>query len=159
MPNLRSAKNSDSKQLIHLIDTVYREYGDQICLEGADQDLLDLATHYEQAGGAFVVLQDGGQVVGSHAVKIVDPAKSLCTFRRLYLLKEYRGGRWGDLLMSWAIDWASEQGLKRVVFWSDVRFKRAHQFFTRFDFEKTGRQRTMNDGVEPYDEYEFEKSL
>ena len=36
---IRRAYNSDSARIISLIDDVYREYGDEIYLEGADKDL------------------------------------------------------------------------------------------------------------------------
>jgi hypothetical protein len=46
-----------------LIDAVYHEYGDRLCLENADRDLLDIDAHYIKAGGAFVVLDDAGVYV------------------------------------------------------------------------------------------------
>ena len=36
-----------------LIDAVYHEYGDRLCLENADRDLLDIEAHYMKAGGAY----------------------------------------------------------------------------------------------------------
>ena len=40
--SIRPATREDEPELIRLIDEVYREYGDEIDLEGYDRDLLDV---------------------------------------------------------------------------------------------------------------------
>jgi putative acetyltransferase len=136
-----------------LIDSVYREYGDRLYPADADRDLLDIDRHYVQPGGAFVVLEAAGQVRGTHAV-LPDPAQpGVCVFRRLYLAATLRGGPWGQQLMHWAIDWARTRAMRRVEFWSDTRFTRAHAFFARFGCQRDGRIRSMHDGWMPYQEY------
>ena len=96
---LRPFRPEDREGVIALIDGVYREYGDQVCLENADADLLDIPEHYLATGGSFVVLDDGGRIRGSHAIVPLDETLRLCTFRRLYLDAELRGGEWGQRLM------------------------------------------------------------
>lgn len=61
----------------------------------------------------------------------------------------------GNILMNWTIVEVRRLGLKRVEFWSDSRFKRAHQFFGRFGFRRDGRERQMDDGAMPYSEHFF----
>ena len=55
--------------------------------------------------------------------------------------------------MQIAIDWAVETGFERVEFWSDTRFQRAHRFFEKFGFQRSGEVRTMNDSHQEYQEY------
>ena len=69
MMQLRPARPEDQAAIMALIDAVYHEYGDRLCLENADRDLLDIDAHYVKAGGAFVVLDDAGRVRGTHAVR------------------------------------------------------------------------------------------
>lgn len=147
--------------IIQLIDSVYQEHGDSICLENADQDLTDIPQRYRNAGGEFVVLEDAEafQVWGCHAVLPLDHQPGLCTFRRLYLSRKLRGQGWGLQLMNWALQWSLEHGFHTVEFWSDSRFQRAHQFFESLGFRRDGRVRSMNDGHLPYEEYFFWKSL
>ena len=90
---LRVADSQDRQRVIHLIDGVLREYGDEICLTGADQDLMDITGHYEQLGGAFVVLDDEGKIRGTHAVVPDDTRHDVCFLRRLYLEQALRGSR------------------------------------------------------------------
>lgn len=153
--HIRPATSEDGPAVAALIEGVYAEYGELLCLEGADSDLLDLEANYTGKSGEFVVLDDDGRVRGSHAMVPIEGRPGLCTFRRLYLDPELRGGEWGQQLMDWAIERATEHGFDRVEFWSDVRFERAHQFFKRFGFQSDGTSRVMNDGVTPYSEYFF----
>lgn len=155
MIHLRAARREDQEAIMALIDTVYREYGDRLCPEGADSDLLDIDRHYVQLGGAFIVLDDMGQVRGTHAVVPEATRAGVCVFRRLYLEATWRGGPWGYWLMQWAIEWGQARGMQRVEFWSDTRFTRAHAFFARFGCQRDGRIRTMHDGWMPYQEYFF----
>ena len=46
MLELRIAKTSDQPGITDLIRRVYHEYGEQLCLDGADSDLLNIATNY-----------------------------------------------------------------------------------------------------------------
>ncbi len=154
---LRPAKNSDSQQIIQLIDAVYSEYNDTVCLDGAEKDLLDIEDAYRAVGGEFWVLIQDDMVVGTHGALPCEsetaPDLKVCQFKRLYLAQTLRGTQWGHHLMQVTIDWARDVGFERVEFWSDTRFKRAHQFFTKFGFQRDGRSRDMDDGVEPYSEY------
>lgn len=158
-PLLRPFDLADRDGVIALIDGVYREHGDCVCLDNADSDLLDIPGRYLAAGGIFVVLDDDGVIRGSHAVLPLEGRPGVCTFRRLYMSPELRGTGWGGRLMQWAFDWARGQGLSRVEFWSDVRFTRAHRFFRRLGFEHDGRTREMHDGVMPYKEFFFFRDL
>ena len=156
---LRPFQTRYQKGVIALIDKVLREYGDRVFLEGLDKDLTDIDLHYFDRGGAFVVLEDSGEIVGTHAVLPLLQKPGVAVFRRLYLSPTCRGTGLGSQLMQWALDWARENGFKRVEFWSDKRFHRAHSFFTRFQFRTTGEERKMNDSWAPYEEYFFYKDL
>lgn len=156
---LRPFTPADTPGIIALIDGVYREHGDAVCLTDADSDLLDIPGRYLSQEGVFVVLDDAGAIRGSHAVLPFPDRLGVCTFRRLYMAPELRGGGWGERLMQWAFDWSRERGLVRVEFWSDTRFTRAHRFFRRLGFEHDGRMREMHDGITPYREYFFSREL
>jgi putative acetyltransferase len=158
MLELRPATVADQPGLIALIDSVYGEYGDRVCLEGAEADLLDVESNYRGRGGELVVLVEPGSVRGAHGVVPSDGRPGVCHFRRLYLDATLRGQGWGARLMQWAIDWSRAHGMTRVEFWSDVRFSRAHAFFGRWGFERGG-IREMHDGYAPYKEYFFSLEL
>jgi GNAT superfamily N-acetyltransferase len=156
---LQIATQDDQPGIIQLIDQVYAEYADRVCLEGAESDLLDLQTHYFAKGGAFVVLKYDQQIVGTHAALPIETSPAICTFRRLYLQQRLRGSGHGARLMQWAIDWALDRRFDRIEFWSDTRFEHAHRFFHKFGFVTDHTVRQMDDGVTPYQEYLFTKEL
>lgn len=153
--NLRSAMSGDGEDILGLIDSVLREYGDRIAIDGADADLIDIDSEYSAHGGDFVVLDDDGRIRGTHAVRPDQRHPGVCNFCRLYLDTNLRGGHWGGDLMQWALDWARTNGFERVELWSDSRFVRAHSFFLRFGFRHDGRWRDIADGATPYRERFF----
>lgn len=158
---LRLGENKDSPQVIRLITDVYAEYGETMCLDNGDRDLLDIEAAYRGRGGEFWVLEESPveKIVGCHAAYPLADRNGVCTFRRLYLHAGLRGQGWGYRLMQQAITWARRQGFQRIEFWSDTRFRTAHQFFSRLGFQKTGAVREMHDSIEPYWEYFFFMNL
>lgn len=156
---IRPATNRDCDAVVALIDTVLGEWDDAVCLDDSEKDLLDLQANYWDAGGAFVVMEHDNGIIGSHSILPVDRSEGICTFKRLYLKKEFRGTQAGHDLMQWNIDWSASQGFQRIEFWSDTRFKRAHHFFEKFGFEQSGEKREMNDSHETYWEYYFSKQI
>ena len=153
IPHLRPARSEDCGGIIDLINSVLQEYGDQLLLEDGDRDLLDIDRYYVAVGGAFVVLDDNGNIRGTHAVVPAPSQPGICILKRLYLDATLRGTLWGSQLMQWTLDWARDQQMQRIEFWSDTRFSRAHRFFARTGFQSDGRIRTVEDGWMPYQEY------
>jgi len=154
--NIRRATNNDSNEIISLITSIYNEYGEIMYTEGADRDLLDIRGNYHAKGGDFIVMvNEVDEIIGSHATLPINTKDGVLTFRRLYLKKNYRGEGAGKKLMDWAVKWSIENQFNRVEFWSDVRFKRAHDFFEKYGFLKSGEIREMNDGALPYSEFFF----
>lgn len=154
-PQLRDARSCDAPGIIALITSVYSEFGETMCLESGDKDLLHIDQVYWERGGAFWVLEHEGEIIGTHAAYPIVGKAGVCTFRRLYLKSDFRGTEWGRELMSIAIEWARNNGFARIEFWSDTRFHRAHRFFEKFNFRRTGGLREMRDSVEPYREHFF----
>jgi len=154
--NIRRATNNDSNEIISLIASIYNEYGEIMYTEGADRDLLDIRGNYHAKGGDFIVMvNEVDEIIGSHATLPINTKDGVLTFRRLYLKKNYRGEGAGKKLMDWAVKWSIENQFNRVEFWSDVRFKRAHDFFEKYGFVKSGEIREMKDGALPYSEFFF----
>jgi putative acetyltransferase len=153
-------QENDLAAVAGIVGAAYQEHGDPgIDLRGYDSDLSQVDTAYRAKGGEFVVLKWRGKVVGSHATLPLESEPGLLTFRRLYLDATHRGTGAGDKLMQWALDWAGEHQFRRVEFWSDTRFARAHRFFDRFGFAKTGAIRECHDYLVPYSEFHFALNL
>jgi putative acetyltransferase len=127
---------------IHVIRTVFVEYGMTFDLDGFDDDLRDVNAHYRGHAGEFWVLVHEGRVVGTIAVVPADA--SSCELKRLYLLREYRGSGHGRRLIEHVVSWASDRGYRTMVAWSDVRLDTAHRVYRRLGFEPIG-ERSCDD--------------
>ena len=156
---LRIATIADQDSIAALIERVFHEYSERICLEYCDSDLVNLESEYFNKGGTFWVLEEAGHVLGSSAVVPDESKQGVCWLKRLYLDSNLRGTNWGRTLMQLAIDWAEEREFSRMVFWSDVRFERAHRFYEKQGCHRTGEIRTMVDSFVPYHEYFFTLQL
>jgi putative acetyltransferase len=128
--------------VLHVIGSVFAEYGMTFDPAGYDDDLLDVEAHYRAHGGWFSVLVDGGRVVGT--VAAVPRDGSTWELKRLYLLPEYRGRGQGRALIEHALARARAAGGRDAVAWSDVRLETAHHVYVRLGFEPIGR-RTLED--------------
>ena len=111
---LRNATDLDSDAIISLIATVYAEYGERMCLEGADSDLLALSNHYSE--GEFMVLEaaDGG-VAGTVALTPDKERPSVCWLKRFYLASQFRGAGPADTMLDWALERARALKMARTV--------------------------------------------
>ncbi len=154
---ISEAKNEDKDRIIRIIDSIYREYGDSICLEKADADLLDIESNYQREGGMFWKFIKDGEIIGTVAV-YKDKRSSGAWLKRMYVVKPCRGQGVADRLMKMVIDWCIERGLEKISLWSDTRFIRGHAFYEKYGFVK-GIVQDRNDGNMPYSEFYFEKNI
>ena len=154
---LRPVTPADKDGVIALIDTIFREYGDVIFLEGADADLLNIAAYYEP--GMFMVFADDSTVFGTVALQYRKDDPSVVMLRRMYLDASLRGTGAGEKLIQWAIGKAKELKARRMELWTDARFERAHGFYKKMGFVDSGEVRSMDDGAMPYDEFMYYKDF
>jgi putative acetyltransferase len=168
---MRKYRPEDKESIIQMIDFIYQEYGDEIYLQGADKDLLDIETNYLQNGEFWVETKEKSneQIIGSIAIKRSkrswftrfypeDDLNSVACLKRFYLLAEYRGSGLAQKIHDTAIQWCQQNHIRKLFLWSDTRFTRAHAFYQKNGYEQK-HIRNMNDGAMPYQEYYFVKML
>jgi putative acetyltransferase len=141
-PRIRTFRPEDKPGVVSVIKSVYDDFNYIMDFEAFDADLVDIQSTYQDAGGTFWVLEDGGTVAGSVAVLPLE--SDTCELRRLYLAKQYRRRGWGTRLLATARGWAIAAGFRRMVLWSDVLFEPAHLFYARAGFRATGQTRAID---------------
>jgi putative acetyltransferase len=141
--------------VLELIGGVFAEYELTFEPAGYDADLTRIPDIYFRSGGAFWVLEDDGQVLGTVAVLPLSPAE--VEIKRVYLDTGLRGRGWGRALVEHALGWAAVHGHTRARLWSDVKFTRSHVMYERLGFARTGIRDC--DDVDQSREYGFEKAL
>ena len=157
---MRKYQAKDREAIIKMIDSIYREYGDKIYLEGADSDLLDIEGNYFQDGDFWVEQTDTGEIIASIAVKKSQNSfdELIASLKRFYMLPEYRGSGLARQMHDTVIEWCKQNHISQMYLWSDTRFTRAHSFYSKHGYEKKD-IRKMNDGAMLYEEYLFVKDI
>ena len=145
----------DAPAVIRLISRVYDEYG--FIFEPTEElpDLLAFTQHYVAPHGAFFVIRQNGQVVGSVGGERLGEGSA--ELHRLYLDADLRGRGLGRALVEAVIAWCRAEGVVHLLLWSDTRFDRAHALYERMGFQRAG-ERALND-INHTREYRYERSL
>jgi len=141
-PLIRPYRPEDKPGVIAVIKSVYDDFNYIMDFDVFDKDLSDIQTSYEDAGGAFWVLADGGAIAG--CVGIVPKEGDTCELKRLYLGRAHRRRGWGTRLLATARGWAIAKGFRRMVLWSDVLFEPAHRLYVKSGFRATRETRAID---------------
>jgi RimJ/RimL family protein N-acetyltransferase len=150
------ATAADVPAVMLLIGRVFAEYGLLLMPAFEVPDLLRFNAHYTPPRGAFWVVREDARVVGSVGVERLDDRTA--ELHRLYLDSTLRGRGIGRALVETVLDWAREQGVRRLVLWSDTRFEQSHRLYRRLGFEQLG-ERTVEGDVNDSREYRFERDI
>ncbi len=133
---IREATAADSQAIMAVIQDVFTEYG--FIFEAATEtpDLLTFNTHYDQTAGAFFVYEPEETITGTVGIKLLD--ENTAELYRLYLRATRRGSGIGRRLLDTALNWAREQGVAKVILWSDTRFTLSHKLYLKAGFVQSG---------------------
>lgn len=99
---------------------------------GTFDEINDVKTNYENAGGRFLVVIDGEQIIGSGAVRRLD--KETAELKRMWLLEAYHGQGIGYRLIRQLFAFAREQGYIRVRLQTSPKQTRAIDFYRKLGF-------------------------
>jgi putative acetyltransferase len=89
---IRPWEVADRQAVAEVIGTVLAEYGLGWEPEGADRDVLEIEKYYLETGGEFwILLNAGGQVIGSAGYHPISRSVGAVEIRKMYLLRAYRG--------------------------------------------------------------------
>jgi GNAT superfamily N-acetyltransferase len=136
-PALRAGRDDDAAGFIALIEACWAEYpGCVFDLDGEVPELRALATHFAELGGALWVAERDGALVGMVAVTPHDATS--WEIKRMYVAKQHRGAGLAQLLLDAAEAHAVARGAAETVLWSDTRFDRAHRFYEKQAYVRTG---------------------
>jgi GNAT superfamily N-acetyltransferase len=139
---IRDFRPEDMPGVAEVIRSVYREYNYVMDFDEFDRDIADIPATYQDVGGAFWVMADGTDVIGT--VAVLPRENDTCELKRLYLRKRYRRAGLGTRLLKTMIGWAITHGFRRIVLWSDTLFDPAHRMYVKFGFTPTDKLRSID---------------
>ncbi len=97
------------------------------------QDIDEYEAKYVASGGAFLVVTDGGRVVGTGALRRLD--EGIGEIKRLWLMPEYQGQGLGYRMMEQLIGVAREKGYTRLRLETTPAYQtKAFHFYQRLGF-------------------------
>jgi len=109
---LRRATNANLPAVWTLISCVLRSYGITANPQTTDKDLADIEANYWNRKGAFFVLLDGREVIGTVALQ--HDTNAVCELCRMYLAPQYRGQGLGRRMLERAVREARKRGFKEM---------------------------------------------
>ena len=80
---------------------------------GRHSDILDIDKVY-MSNGCMWCLYDGSLLVGTVAVRTIDEENKIAELKRLYVLKEYQGKNYGNMLFQIALSYAKENDYSKI---------------------------------------------
>ena len=143
-PMIRHGLDSDTAGFIALIGECWSKYpGVVLDVDGEMPELRRLATYYAGKGGALWIAEQDGRTTGMVATVPHDAgAWEIC---RVYTLPSTHGSGIGHRLLDTAEAHARAAGATRLVLWSDTRFDRAHRFYEKRGYVRSGPIRVLHD--------------
>ncbi len=140
---IRAGRDDDAAGFIALIGGCWAEYpGCVMDVDGEAPELRALAGYIDGKGGALWAAEDAGRVVGMIATY---PEGADWVISRMYLERAQRGSGLADRLLDAAEAHAVAAGAQRFSLWSDTRFERAHRFYERRSYVRSGPIRSLDD--------------
>lgn len=154
---LRPVRNADADGLFALIGACFAEYEDvHLEPDGLDKDLHAYADEIEAADGIGLVAEEGGRIT---ALASGAPVRGgLYQLKRFYLDASHRGSGFALTMLARIEEAARAAGASEIELWSDTRFTRAHRFYEREGYRKSGKTRDLHD-ISNTTEFHFIKSL
>lgn len=141
---LRPGRDSDADGFVALIGRCWEDYpGCVLDLEHEERKLLALESYYAERGGALWVAEDDGVIVGMVASLPADAGA--WEIAKLYLHPESHGSGLAHRLLDTAEAYAVAGGAKRLTLWTDTRFVRAHRFYEKRSWVRSGPIRALDD--------------
>lgn len=144
LPTIRPGRDTDAAGFIALIGACWSLYpGVLLDVDGEMPELHALATYYAGNGGALWVAEADGALTGMIATRPLDAGTwEIC---RVYVQPDQHGGGLGHRLLDTAEAHAIGAGATRLALWSDTRFDRAHRFYEKRSYVRSGPIRVLDD--------------
>ncbi len=132
---IRDWQPSDRAIAFHLIGSVLAEYGLTQEPEGADRDVLEVETFYQQKNGEFWVIERQDKLVGTGAYCPTSRGQNAVEIRKMYLLPEGRGFGLGKFLLAELESAIVQKGFDQIWIETASVLKEAVQLYERNGYE------------------------
>jgi ribosomal protein S18 acetylase RimI-like enzyme len=92
---------------------------------------------YYMSNGCFWCMLDGNKVIGTTAIRKIDDANKIVELKRMFVLPEFQGKRYGRLLLEHAVKYAREKKYQKICLDTRKQFSMAQYLYRSVGFRKT----------------------
>jgi putative acetyltransferase len=132
---LRPATNADIPAITNLIKSILPEFGLEYDSHTSDSDILDIEKSYIENGGLFTVAENMNHyIIGT--VALYRESDRLCTLRKMYVDKNYRGIGLGKILMERILQKANELNFSEMKLETNAGMTSAIRLYENYGFQK-----------------------
>lgn len=141
---IRPGRDSDAAGFIGLIGSCWSLYpGVILDVDGEEPQLRALGSYYAERSGALWAAERDGEIVGMIAARPLDGGT--WEIGRVYVSPGLHGTGLGRALLECAENHAVAGGATRLALWTDTRFDRAHRFYEKHSYVRSGPIRVLHD--------------
>lgn len=141
---IRAGSDADSDGFIALIGACWAEYpGCVMDVDGEVPELRALSSYMRGKDGALWTAEADGRVAG--VIATYPEGADAWAISRMYVDRASRGTGLADRLLDAAEAHAIAAGARRLELWTDTRFARAHRFYDRRSYVRSGPIRSLDD--------------
>ena len=135
--SIRRADAADHEDVIRELAEYFAFLGEEVDTAGLDHDVADWQGAYDGAAGVMLVVVDpAGQVVGTAAVRRLEPG--VAELKRMWLRPAHRGRGLARRLMDRVLDEAQRLGGRVLRLDSERRLEAAVHLYRSYGFEEIG---------------------
>lgn len=134
---IRDWQPRDRQAAFNLIRSVLAEYGLTCEPQGADQDVWEVETYYQQTGGQFWVIETQRQLVGTAAYYPIQRGQRAVEIRKMYLLPKARSQGLGRFLLYTLEQEIIRQGFEQIHIETASVLRAAVQLYERNGYQPT----------------------
>ncbi len=153
---LRPAEERDSPALVRLVDALYRDYPGCVLLVDEEEPELRRPAAAYAPEGAWWVVEQGGELVASVAIRPSAYRPGWGELRKLYVDRRAQGQGLGQSLLRFAESEMAGRGWQHLHLWTDSRFDAAHRLYDRAGWHRQALTRLLNDASNTT-EFEYRK--
>ena len=134
MIKIQPFENQDTSQIVNLILNIQQNEFQVPITINEQQDLLNIASFYQQGKGNFWVAKSDEEVVGT--IALIDCGEDVGTIRKMFVKKEFRGKEFGiaQRLLDILEESSRENDIKNLYLGTLERLQAAIRFYERNGF-------------------------
>ncbi|NER14496.1 GNAT family N-acetyltransferase [Leptobacterium flavescens] len=130
---IRAATNKDREQIVELVLKGLSEFDFDYAKNSSEADLEDIEASYTNAGGLFLIFENGSSVMATGALK--NEGEGLFKIRKMYVSNSYRGQGYGRQMLEELIREAGRRNARKIILETSYKMEAAIGLYHSYGFK------------------------